>query len=403
MTTPARHPALYPVVFAFLLLSACGGGGGGGGGPVDTPQFGTVTGTVREAGGQLVVANATVAIGAASTTTAANGRFTLPNVPLGSGNISVTATGFDAYSQTVTVQSGTNNHDVSLSRRSIYASGVVVGFLPPTTASYRGIIFLLAGGSQDSRPYVRGDGGCWASQLPTSVCVDPAGFRQRLLAMAQAHNLALFGVRTAPTNNVAAYDELVAGMAGVAQESGHPELASAPLLMVGSSRGGCIAHGFTRVYPARVIGFITAKGDCHIGGVSPAQGVPGYLFIGEDDPISPGARTEVTQLFLDNRALGAPWAVAIEQGSGHEFPRKNDEILRWMEAILIRRMPSTLAPGAPLLVIDETTGWLANRATGAIACQSCYVGDKSIAAWLPSEATANDWQAFIGLLRIGGQ
>ncbi|HEX6065346.1 MAG TPA: carboxypeptidase-like regulatory domain-containing protein [Longimicrobiales bacterium] len=399
MTIHARLPVSISAILAFsLFITACGGSGGGGGGPIETPQFGTLTGTVRESAGQSVVPNATVAVGTASTTTAATGRFTLQNVPLGAGNISVTAVGFDAYSQAVTVQSGTNNHDVALTRKSIYASGAVTGLLSPTIPTFRGILFLLAGSTQDSRPFIRGEPGCWSSQnvqLGTAVC-DPGDFRQRLLALAQQHGLALFGARTAQANGIAAYDELISGIASVAAQSGRSELANAPILLVGSSLGGCIAHGFTRVHTARSIGFITAKGACHTGGASPAQAVPGYLFIGEDDPVSPDAINQITQLFNDNRTLGAPWALAIEQGSGHEFPRRNDAIFRWLEAVLTRRLPSSHVAGTPLPAVNAATGWLANRATGVIGAETCFASDKSVASWLPTEATARDWQTFVG-------
>jgi hypothetical protein len=402
MALPARFPIRVRVFIALCLINACGGGGGGGGGPVDTPQFGTLTGTVREAGGQSVVANATVAIGAATTTTATTGRFTLSNVPLGAGNISVTAVGFDAYSQAVTVTSGTNNHDVSLARKTIYASGTVTGLLPSTISSFRGVLFLIAGSDQDSRGFVRGEPLCWGFQGPGAICPQDPDFRQRLLAMAGQHGLALFGIRTPANNGVAGYDELIAGITAIGQQSGHPELANAPILLVGSSLGGCIAHGFARVHTARTIGFMSAKGSCHTGGPSPAQTIPAYLFIGEEDPISPDAIQTITQLFLDNRLNGAPWALAIEQGSGHEFPRKNDQVFRWLEAILARRLPSSLAPGAPLPVVNAGTGWLANRTTGSIGAETCYPGDKSVASWLPSEATARDWQTLVGSAATAG-
>ncbi|MBK8250996.1 MAG: carboxypeptidase regulatory-like domain-containing protein [Gemmatimonadetes bacterium] len=54
------------------------------------PQFGTLTGTVSSSLGGIV-AGATVSVGAATTTTNASGVYTLPNVPVGAGTVSFSA------------------------------------------------------------------------------------------------------------------------------------------------------------------------------------------------------------------------------------------------------------------------------------------------------------------------
>lgn len=375
-----------------VLLVSCSESGPG---PVDTPQFGTLVGTVRGPDAQGV-AGATVTLGTVSTTTSVNGGFELRNVAVGAGTITVNANGFDSYTQSVTVQAGTNTHDVALVRATFYAHGVVTAFLSPTIATYRGVIYLLAGSTQDSRPFIRGEPLCWASQGPLGICPMIADFRVGLLAMAEKHGLAVFGMKTPPANELAAYDTMIAAMVDISQRSGHPELAAAPVLLVGSSLGGCIAHGFARVYFARAIGFVTAKGSCHIGGPSPASGVPGYLFVSDEDPVSPDAITTITQLFLANRAEGAVWALAIDVGSGHEFPEENSETLTWLDAILTRRLPAGHVPGMALAAVGETTGWLANRTSTEIAPHACFTGDALIASWLPNEQTARGWQAIVG-------
>jgi hypothetical protein len=165
-------------------------------------------------------------------------------------------------------------------------------------------------------------------------------------------------------------------------------------MLVGSSHGGCVSHGFTRSHSARVIGFMSAKGNCHIGGPSPAAAVPGYLFIGEEDPVSPGARVAITQLFNDNRPNGALWAMALEIDSGHEFPRDNDATFAWMDAILARRLPATA--GEPLRTITEASGWLGNSSSRMVGAYSCYSDDRVLASWLPDQASAAGWQTIVG-------
>lgn len=72
-----------------LLLAGCGGGGGGGGGPETT-----VSGTVLDSrNADRPVAGATVAIGSASTTTDAEGKFLLRGAPIGATTAIVTPPG----------------------------------------------------------------------------------------------------------------------------------------------------------------------------------------------------------------------------------------------------------------------------------------------------------------------
>jgi hypothetical protein len=55
----------------------------------------------REAGSQSVIAGATVTVGSASATTAANGHFELQNVPVGSVNVSARANRVDSDIKTI--------------------------------------------------------------------------------------------------------------------------------------------------------------------------------------------------------------------------------------------------------------------------------------------------------------
>ena len=71
-----------------LLLHGCGGGGGDGGGggsnnPPVAPSVGTVSGVVSSTNGGTPLPDVTVASGTRSTRTAADGRYTLVDVPTG--------------------------------------------------------------------------------------------------------------------------------------------------------------------------------------------------------------------------------------------------------------------------------------------------------------------------------
>jgi hypothetical protein len=226
---------------------------------------------------------------------------------------------------------------------------------------------------------------------------DPAfqAYRTRLLALAQKHGLAVMGAKL-PTVNPQALDKLenlLAAMAKLALESQHPELATAPFLFDGESAGGCFIYTFTRRFPERVIGFWTQKGQCHdIREGGAAQQVPGFLVIGGADLEE--RCVNLTQLFDNNRPLGALWALAVQPGADHEPLRNHDLLFHWMDTILASRLP---APGEPVTLrpISEGSGWLGDRETGLVAQFHDYAKDKSQASWLPSAQVAAEWSALV--------
>lgn len=96
--------------------AAAASASGGGGTPPPTP--GTITGYVYDATkspGSNAVAGATVSVGAITTTTGADGSYTLSGVPAGTDLVAVAATGFITTSANVTVPSGGSaSHDFYL-------------------------------------------------------------------------------------------------------------------------------------------------------------------------------------------------------------------------------------------------------------------------------------------------
>ena len=373
------------------LLVGCGGGDERDpGGP---PPTAMLSGTVREVGSQSVIAGATVMVGSNSATTTETGHFELLNVPVGSVNIIVTANRFESDTKNITVNAGVNTVDIFLTIRTFYSRGDILAFLPPGVSTFRGAIFFLPGFNNDSRPLVRGEAslpGCldWCGAIRTEL-------RQRAVLLAETHGLALFGMKHMP-NDANTWDEMLAAVTNIAAQSGRPDLAQVPLLLVGHSAGGCLAYSFTRVHSDRVIGFMSGKGQCHApsdAGPLGARSVPAYFFIGEDDLAS---RLEnITTVFEENRALGALWAVAIELGTGHAVLLDVGLQITWMDAVLGMRLPDSAGAGA-LRPMTEASGWLGNRSTSAIAEYVCYNDNKLVASWLPSEQTARDWQALVG-------
>jgi dienelactone hydrolase len=193
----------------------------------------------------------------------------------------------------------------------------------------------------------------------------------------------------------AAYTAITAALGIFASQSGNPQLGQVPLLLFGHSAGGCLAYKITRLHSARVIGFLSGKGGCHEphdAGILGALSVPGYFFIGEDD--EPSRAANITTVFEQNRAAGALWALAVEPGAAHAVIRDLGLQIKWMDAVLSRRLPAS-ATSTTLVPINEASGWLANRSSFAIAAYAAYAGEPLQASWLPSEQTAQDWQVFV--------
>ncbi len=276
-----------------------------------------------------------------------------------------------------------------------YASplGDYAMYLPPGVSTVRGVVFMAPGFTQDTRLIadrtldVPGD---------FNEFDDPAfqAYRTRLLALAQKHGLAVLGARLATVNPQALdkLDNLLAALAKLALDSQHPELGSAPVLFDGESAGGCFAYAFTRRYPDRVIGFWTQKGGCHDtreGGA--ARQVPGLLVIGGTDLQE--RCLNLTQLFENNRPLGALWALAVQPGADHAPVRNLDVLFHWMDTILASRLPA----GGPGLLrpLSEESGWLGDRETGTVAPFDDYEGNRAQASWLPSAQVAAGWSALV--------
>ena len=283
----------------------------------------------------------------------------------------------------------------------LFTSGNAVAYLPTgIPQSEAAIVFLpglrdpSTGLPLDSRGIVTGtsSGGCniWCSPA------ERAQVRSRALQLAGG-KVALIGTTTLE-DNPASYDTLLQTLANLATQSQHPELASIPIFFVGHSMGGCTAYGFSRVHGARVAGFFTMKGGCHSPApAAAAAGVPGHFLIGAVD--EQYRKENITAVFEAGRAAGAPWAISIDP-FGHGPILDFDLLFDWMDAVLAARLPTT--PGAPLRAVTVTDGWLGDRSNGAISTYGCFSSVRSSASWLPSEATALDWQRMAKGTIVGG-
>ncbi len=373
----------------WVLLAACGGSDPGG------PTVSTgVSGVVSSDAGP-VIEGASVKIGNVATTTGANGRFELHDLPVGSATIVTTAPRFDPRSETVNLQAGTNTHDVLLSHQTLFTHQTVLAYLPPGKVEYRAAIVFLpglrdpaTGNPLDSRRLVSGAPGTGCSIW----CLSPEleEVKRRSLELLGG-SVVLVGTTTL-LDHPADYEKLLQALSQIGAQSLRPELASIPILLVGHSQGGCTAYGFSRAHAARVIGFVTMKGGCHNpGAAADAATVPGFFLIGRLD--EPHRTANITPVFEAGRAAGAPWSLSTD-AFGHGPIVDFDLMFHWIDAVLTSRLPATA--GAPLRQMTETSGWLGNRSTGAISPFACYDATRSSASWLPSREAALGWQRMAG-------
>ncbi|MCD6361894.1 MAG: carboxypeptidase regulatory-like domain-containing protein [Armatimonadetes bacterium] len=89
LTRCAGWTAIAVVAIAAIAVVGCGGSDGDGGG--QTQNTGTITGTVVHGGTGQPLGGINVAAGGVTTTTDANGNFTLRNVPVGQQVLTISA------------------------------------------------------------------------------------------------------------------------------------------------------------------------------------------------------------------------------------------------------------------------------------------------------------------------
>ena len=398
-----RRARCLGLVYAVLQMSAaaCGDGGGadvveppppppGGGGGV-LPA--SLSGTVLDENDGTRIAGAVVTAGSQSMTTESNGYFSFTGLPLGAVTVRVAAAGFDPFERAIVLTSGSNAQTLLLRRlNTLLESGLFTTWLPFGVPTIRGVVVFLYGGSLDARPMIRGDLEFYNSTpMPTGLAGE---HRQHLIAFGRAHGFAVIGTVTPPTP-YSLYSDIRIALEDVGNRAGRAELADAPLLILGHSRGGCMAYQLAVQAADHVVGVMPLAGSgvepCYDQG-SPGPSVPVYMVFGESDLA--GIAAASTTVFEKHRASGGLWSLAIEDGAGHQWP-PTDPLFNWAEAVTARRLPETIVSGAPvqLRAISESSGWLANRTSHVISPFACFAGDKRAASWVPNEQSARQWQS----------
>ena len=256
-------------------------------------------------------------------------------------------------------------------------------FLPEKVSHVRAVIVAIYWGL--------GRSVYWDAQVRALAQTTGSGVVQAWISSIRTN-----GNDTALNNNAAVggADSLILLMQRFAQESGHPEIAGAPLLFWGHSTAGPFGPSFAALHPERTIAFVRYHSGPVVGGdLTVISKVPALFFVGGKDPIvgpdgilgSEGART----LWTTGRSAGAPWTFALEPDATHgdekDLPKANVLLVPWITAVLRQRLSPDSEALRPL---NDATAWMGNNATGEISGYSTFSGTRTEASWLPDEQAA---------------
>ncbi|HEU4830458.1 MAG TPA: carboxypeptidase-like regulatory domain-containing protein [Gemmatimonadales bacterium] len=357
----------------------------------------TLTGTVRATESSVALAGATVKLGAQTATTDSAGRFELTDIPIGPATLRAERPGYTATEASVTIEAGANSQDLALAAQEIYGSGANATFVPAGVGSIRGVIITLGG--PDVSGFVTGERIApddRSPELEQTLQNLGASLRQ----FARSSQLALFGSATVMANSVTSDDAIFGALADVAELSGHPEIAEAPILLMGISAGANEASGMASRQANRTLGlFVRVPSSVSNLASTDALAVPTFVLQAERDEVV--SNTGIRETFESNRSRGGLWALAIEPDIGHRNPTSegNAATINWFRGVLALRLPA--ASGAPLPAVDKESGWLGNQTSLEIASWAEYAGDRMSASWLLSEAAALVWKRLMSKDEVG--
>lgn len=279
------------------------------------------------------------------------------------------------------------------------------GWIPDTAKPLAGALVLIPGRHGDGRGMA--DDPRWqqlATDLDFAILACQFTDGERGLYQHDAHGVVAKCINSAVDH--------------LSELSGRPELKKAPLAFWGLSAGSNVSARYCVFFPERAAAFASSTGTFGPGGEISAktQEVPMLFAIGGTD------NPDWVKDSLANAQRGqgkAPWTVALQKTQGHGIGKSMDVIVPFLLATVKQRL-GTAAPatgstsifkselpnigssarpaaGTPkaLKKLNLQTGWLGNPTTYDIAPYAGYKGSKSQAIWLPDEATAQAWQAYL--------
>jgi hypothetical protein len=186
-------------------------------------------------------------------------------------------------------------------------------------------------------------------------------------------------------------DALFSVLRRLSEDSGHPELNSAPLVIWGHSGAGGVSSILTGLYPERVLAFVRYHSGPVGGDIKVVSRIPSLLISGGRDTTAPPSLAE--KLWISGRALGAPWTFAVHADGVHgelkDLAAARALMTTWVSGVVRQRLP----PGASTLRdITDESGWVGQQQSGAISVLMVPGAPRANWSWLPDESTAEAWR-----------
>jgi poly(3-hydroxybutyrate) depolymerase len=221
------------------------------------------------------------------------------------------------------------------------------------------------------------------------------------------HSLALVGVSLRDKPPIGIFEDYVdvargsgaaflTAMRNFATQSGHSELATAPVLLWGMSAGGEFNYEMALWRPERVVAFIVNKGGIywHALASPEARAVPAILFVGGMDLDS--RIGTIFGLFALNRRGGALWAFSVEPCAGHIVGESRALAMMFFADMLTARLDGAVTNPdgtTKLRTLTESSGQVGNITDFTYRAAGERVNTDLSTAWLPNERIAKAWQA----------
>lgn len=284
-------------------------------------------------------------------------------------------------------------------------------YIPPAieTPRIKGVVFLYGG-----------TGGDWRFRAKDPIWQDAA----RSLGFALI-GVDPYGFSAIGSNASQAQSALQNILAAAAAATGHAELVNVPIVSTGVSLGGFSSTLWAYHNPGRVIAIAAQRGAVSFSQPSSGESLNVHtaLIPGSWDSNGSTNPRVLRGLYSQWRGISNPngrAAWAVDWMSGHDpFVKNQSWAFAWSwiaESIALRypanTVPST-APGnpVPLNTVPLASGWLGHPSvaissnnfslSGADSSSFCqvapysqYIGDASLASWLPNEALARVYRAF---------
>jgi hypothetical protein len=327
-------------------------------------------------------------VGEETTTSNPDGSFAFQGLPTGPATIRATRDGYEAYESAITLPGRDVAFDIALIRTEIFEFGEFALYVPAHVSKVRGILVALGG--PDTRAF--STSGVFGAPLPeVEKALSLLGVAYRSLAA--THGLAILGTSRAFMPDAEASDQAIVQAIGAgAENSGRPDIESAPILMYGISGGAPEASGFVSRNSGRIAGLFL-KVPLTVTELSgSALQVPTFLVLAEFDAFVDNA--SLAAQFELNRKGGGLWGMAKEPRMPHYSLSLAQRQLTvdWMRSVMELRVQG--ASGA-LRGLTESDGWLGDNTTGIATPWEAYTGDKSIASWIPTQPIALQWQVLV--------